>query len=114
MSDPANPELTDKLVTPAMLSPHESLVVSQKRGLLAAVLGNPAFYPGIVDVYDISEDCRHPVLQVVDADRRSSATRAAWRPTATPSTRPRPATETLVAVDITNLVGAGAALDRAL
>ena len=63
MSDPTKPALTASLTTPAMLSPHESLVVSHQRGVLAAVLGNPAFGPGIVDVYDISQDCRHPVLK---------------------------------------------------
>ncbi len=63
MSNPANPVLTERLVTPAMLSPHESLVVSQERGLLVAVNGNQAFGPGIVDVYDVSQDCRHPVLK---------------------------------------------------
>jgi hypothetical protein len=63
MSDPANPVRTASLVTPAMQSPHESLNISVKRGLLAAVAGNPAFLPGVVDVYDISEDCRHPVLK---------------------------------------------------
>jgi hypothetical protein len=63
MKDPAKPVLTSTLVTPAMLSPHESLVLSEERGLLAAVAGNPAFAPGIVDLYDISQDCRFPVLQ---------------------------------------------------
>ncbi len=63
MSAPTNPVLTARLVTPAMLSPHESLVVSQEGGVLAAVLGNPAFYPGIVDVYDLADDCRNPVLR---------------------------------------------------
>jgi hypothetical protein len=63
MSDPANPKLTDRLLTPAMLSPHESLVLSKERGILAAVAGNATFAPGIVDVYDISADCRHPVLR---------------------------------------------------
>lgn len=63
MTDPANPTLADFLATPAMLSPHESLVVSQEAGVLVAVLGNPVFYPGIVDVYDISADCRAPQLQ---------------------------------------------------
>src|SRR3712207_4649697 len=48
--------------TPAMQTPHESLNISIERGLLAAVTGNPTAYPGIVDVYDISQDCRHPVL----------------------------------------------------
>jgi hypothetical protein len=44
-----------------MLSPHESLVLSQKRGLLVAANGNPATGPGAIDVYDVSQDCRHPV-----------------------------------------------------
>ena len=63
MSDPTNPVRTARLVTPAMLSPHESLVVSQEGGVLAAVLGNPALYPGIVDVYDLEPDCRSPRLR---------------------------------------------------
>ena len=63
MSDPAHPVRATELQTPAMASPHESLVLNQKRGLLVAVLGNPAAYPGSVDVYDISQDCRSPVLK---------------------------------------------------
>ena len=46
-----------------MQTPHESLLLNEKRGLLAAVTGNPAFYPGIVDLYDLNEDCRNPALQ---------------------------------------------------
>ena len=46
-----------------MLSPHESLNLNPRRGLLAAVLGNPSTYPGLVSIYDVHEDCRHPVLQ---------------------------------------------------
>ena len=63
MSDPANPKQTTSLLTPAMQTPHESLLLNERRGLLAAVTGNPAFYPGIVDLYDLNEDCRNPVLQ---------------------------------------------------
>lgn len=63
MSDPANPVLSARLTTPAMLSPHESVVVSQQAGVLAAVMGNPALYPGHVDVYDLSQDCREPQLR---------------------------------------------------
>jgi hypothetical protein len=63
MSDPAKPVRTATLVTPAMQTPHESLVINVKRGLLAAVMGNPAFAPGIVDIYDVSQDCRFPKLQ---------------------------------------------------
>ncbi len=58
MRDPSTPALTASLETVAMLSPHESLVLSKERGVLAAVSGNPALLPGVVDVYDISEDCR--------------------------------------------------------
>ena len=62
MSNPRKPVRTETLLTPAMQTPHESLNISVKRGVLAAVMGNPAKYPGGVDVYDISKDCRHPEL----------------------------------------------------
>ena len=63
MSDPAHPVQTDSLTELPMLSPHESLALNPKRGLLAAVNGNPATYPGLVSIYDAHADCRHPVLQ---------------------------------------------------
>jgi hypothetical protein len=63
MNDPAHPVQTDTLTEVPMLSPHESLALNQKRGLIAAVNGNPATYPGLVSIYDASKDCRHPVLQ---------------------------------------------------
>jgi len=63
MSDPTHPTLTAKLLTPAMETPHESLVLSKQRGLLAAVAGNLATNVGQVDVYDVSNDCRHPELK---------------------------------------------------
>jgi len=63
MSNPARPVRTATLITPAMQSPHESLVVNRKRGLLAAVMGTPATAPGFVDLYDVRTDCRRPVLQ---------------------------------------------------
>jgi hypothetical protein len=63
MSDPAHPKHVDTLVTPAMLSPHESLRLNQKRGLLVADMATPATEPGFVDVYDVTKDCRHPALQ---------------------------------------------------
>ncbi|HVL90732.1 MAG TPA: hypothetical protein VM841_10915 [Actinomycetota bacterium] len=62
MADPSSPRRTANLVTPAMLSPHESMSINVERGLLAAVAGNPLFKPGFVDIYDISQDCRKPVL----------------------------------------------------
>lgn len=63
MSKPANPVKTKNLVTPAVLTPHESLSISHKRGLLGAVMGNPTTYPGFIDIYDISQDCRDPALR---------------------------------------------------
>ena len=63
VSDPANPIHTDTLRTEAMQSPHESLRLNQKRGLLVAAMGYPTFNPGFIDVYDVTQDCRHPALQ---------------------------------------------------
>src|SRR6184192_2082231 len=48
--------------TPAMQSPHESLRLNVRRGLLVADMGYPTWNPGFVDVYDVRHDCRHPVL----------------------------------------------------
>ena len=62
MNDPAHPVKTANLVTPAMLSPHESLLVNQRRGLLVAEMGTALFAPAVLDVYDVSKDCRHPRL----------------------------------------------------
>ncbi len=62
MDDPAHPTLTESLKTLPMLSPHESLNLNTKRGLLAAVNGNPSTSPGLVAIYDVHADCRHPVL----------------------------------------------------
>jgi hypothetical protein len=63
MSDPAHPVRTESLLTPAMQSPHESLSLNLRRGLLVADMGYPTFNPGFVDVYDLTHDCRHPVLK---------------------------------------------------
>jgi hypothetical protein len=63
MRDPRHPKRVTTLVTPAMLSPHESLLLNEKRGLLAAGMGNPGTYPGVVDVYDVSVNCLAPALR---------------------------------------------------
>jgi hypothetical protein len=63
MSDPSQPVLSTTLQTPAMMSPHESLILNTQRGLLMAVLGNAVTYPGLVDIYDVSENCLEPVLK---------------------------------------------------
>lgn len=62
MTDPRSPEITTSLTTPTMLSPHESLLVNRRRGLLAAVMGNAFASLGVLEVYDIDTDCRAPVL----------------------------------------------------
>jgi hypothetical protein len=62
MSDPSAPRRTANLLTPAMIAPHESLMVHQRRGLLIAVMGTLATAPGFVDIYDVRDDCRHPKL----------------------------------------------------
>jgi hypothetical protein len=63
MSDPTRPVRTAALQSPAGLSPHESLRLNTARGLLAMNMGTATTLPGFVDVYDVSEDCRHPVLR---------------------------------------------------
>ena len=63
MKDPAHPVQTATLSTPAMQSPHESLYLNAKRGLLVADMGYPTYQPGFVDIYDVTQDCRQPVLQ---------------------------------------------------
>ena len=102
MSDPTQPVLTAQLVTPAMQSPHESLVLSQERGVLAAVLGNPAFYPGSVDVYDISQDCRTPVLKAV-APVGVLGHESGMAPDGMTFYSASPGTPTLTPIDISNL-----------
>jgi hypothetical protein len=62
MSNPRKPHRTTTLSTPAMDSPHESLLLNRKRGLLVAVSGNPATAPGVLDVYRVRHDCRAPKL----------------------------------------------------
>lgn len=62
MKDPAKPVLTAVLRGPAFQSPHESVRLNHKRGLLAAVLAYPTTQPGQVDIYDVSQDCRTPRL----------------------------------------------------
>ncbi len=101
MTDPTNPVRTKRLVSPAMLSPHESLVVSQQGGVLAAVLGNPALYPGIVDIYDLEPDCRNPRL------RSSSLTgvfghESGMSPDGKTFYSASPGTPTLTAIDTAN------------
>src|SRR3954469_10813445 len=63
MTNPRKPVMTANLDTPAMDSPHESLRLNTKRGLLVADAGSPATQVGIVDVYSVKDDCRHPTFE---------------------------------------------------
>jgi hypothetical protein len=101
MSDPANPKFMTQLVTPAMLTPHESLVLSKEAGVLAAVTGNPAFYPGIVDVYDVAEDCRAPKLRY-SAPLGFLGHESGMAPDGKTFYSASPGTPTLTAVDISD------------
>ena len=63
MTDPAHPRLVRSLQTPGMGSPHESLRLNQKRGLLVAATGFSGFRaPGTLDVYPVAADCTAPKL----------------------------------------------------
>jgi hypothetical protein len=62
MTDSAHPVQTATLRSLAMLSPHESVNLNVKRGLLAAEVGNALTSPGTMVIYDLSKDCRHPSL----------------------------------------------------
>lgn len=57
VSDPKNPKPTAWLNDNSLLDPWESLKVNPKRQLLA---GDQKSGPGFV-IYDISQDCKHPV-----------------------------------------------------
>src|SRR6185437_343827 len=65
MSNPASPVQTATLTDAAMLAPHESLNLNTRRGLLAAEMGNGTTLPGLMSIYDVKQDCRHPVLDAL-------------------------------------------------
>jgi hypothetical protein len=65
MADPAHPVMTDRLLSPGMIKPHESLNLNEPRGLLAAETGTALTTSGTFDIYDVAGDCRHPVQQSV-------------------------------------------------
>jgi hypothetical protein len=101
MSDPTRPTLTARLVTPAMNTPHESLVLSQRRGLLVAVAGNLTTQVGQIDIYDVSKDCRHPELRST-TPMGILGHESGLAPDGRTFYSASPAAETLVAVDISN------------
>src|SRR5215510_6543246 len=70
VSDPRHPRVTAYLDdNPAALNPHETLRVNEARKLLAVAESNG---PGFA-VYDLSADCRHPVLKASITLEGSSA-----------------------------------------
>jgi hypothetical protein len=62
MTNPSDPRLASLLTTPGMFSPHETLDLNQKRGLLVGVAGGAPQLPGLLEVYDVKQDCRAPRL----------------------------------------------------
>jgi LVIVD repeat len=101
MSDPSHPVQTDTLTELPMLSPHESLNLNARRGLLAAVTGNPTTYPGVVSIYSVRDDCRHPVLQSTRAVARLGH-ESGFSPDGRTFWATGTAKESITAVDVTN------------
>jgi hypothetical protein len=64
MVDPFNPVSTTKLRTPGMVTMHETLVISEERGILVGIsaAAEPIELPAILDIYDLTQDCRQPQL----------------------------------------------------
>jgi hypothetical protein len=102
MSDPAQPRQTALLTEVPMLSPHESLTLNARRGLLAAVSGNPATYPGLVSLYEISKDCRTPELQFTRPLARLGH-ESGFAPDGRTFYATGTATESITAIDVSNL-----------
>jgi len=101
MADPAHPVLATRLLTPAMDTPHESLVLSQRRGLLVAVAGNLATNVGQIDIYDVSKDCRNPEFRST-TPLGVLGHESGLSPDGRTFYSASPTGETIVAVDITN------------
>jgi hypothetical protein len=101
MSDPTKPALTARLLTPAMNTPHESLVLSRRRGLLVAVAGNLLTNVGQIDIYDVSKDCRSPVLKS-STPVGFLGHESGLAPDGRTFYSASPAGQTIVAVDISN------------
>jgi len=77
VSDPRHPQPTVYLDdTPAGRNPHETLKVNKVRKLLAVAESNG---PGFA-VYDLSADCRHPVLKSSITLPGSQAHMGGWAP----------------------------------
>jgi len=77
VSDPRHPQATAYLDdTPAGRNPHETLKVNDARKLLAVAENNGPNFA----VYDLSRDCRHPVLKSSITLPGSQAHMGGWAP----------------------------------
>ena len=77
VSDPRHPQPTAYLDdTPAGRNPHETLKVNEARKLLAVAESNGPNFA----VYDLSADCRHPVLKSSITLPGSQAHMGGWAP----------------------------------
>jgi len=100
VSDPKNPKPSAYLSEAAMVDPWESLKVNAQRQLLAgAQLNGPGFA-----VYDVSADCRHPVLKASVNLSGSFGHTGDFAPDGmTYYITPVRTTPSIIAVDITNV-----------
>ncbi|MGH3361584.1 MAG: LVIVD repeat-containing protein [Nocardioides sp.] len=103
MNDPSRPRKTATLETLAMDSPHESVLLNRKRGLLGAVLGNPATNAGILDLYDVKDDCRHPTL-LSSTPTAVLGHESGWSPDGRTFYAASTGGQTLTAIDVSNPV----------
>jgi hypothetical protein len=61
--DARDPRRTATMQTLPSSSPHESLYLNRRRGLLVSVAGTALTLPGAIDVYSVKDNCRKPVLR---------------------------------------------------
>ena len=76
VSDPAHPRVSTYLDAPAMLDPHESMKLNDRRKLLAGGQYNGPWFA----IYDVSDNCSHPVLKSSIQLPGSAAHMSAWAP----------------------------------
>ena len=111
ITDASSPTPTAYLQTTSMLDPWESLKVNERRQLLAADNGQNGGGGPEIDIYDLSGDCRFPQLLAsvpvgtgtdggASRRRRSSGTKVAGRPTASPTTAATSRNRSYYAVDM--------------
>ena len=101
MDHPRQPRKTANLVTPGMDTPHESVLLNQRRGLLGAVSGNPGTEPGVLDLYDVRSSCRHPRL-LSSTPTAILGHESGWSPDGLTFYASSTGGQTLVALDLTD------------